>query len=184
VKVQAMKVTVCALTLWIGAGVALAQTCGNSVPDPMQNSRYDMKADGTVVDRYTGLMWMRCAIGQAWDSNNQTCTGTATTFTWQDALNKVQTLDSSSSSGFAGYKDWRLPNERELTSLVRYACSDPAINEAAFPATPSVSFWTSTPVASSYGLGWGVDFKTGQAYYVAYSQTSPIRLVRAGAFAY
>ncbi len=129
---------------------------------------------------------MRCAIGQTWDTSGQqpTCTGTATEFTWQDALKKVQALDSQSGSGFAGYKDWRLPNERELASLVRFACSDPAINETAFPATPSMNFWTSTPVASSYGLGWGVDFSTGQAYFDAYSQTFPIRLVRAGAFTY
>lgn len=181
-NLQAVKVAACALALSMGAGVALAQTCGTSVPDPMPNSRYQMKADGTVVDTYTGLMWMRCAVGQTWDSQKSTCSGNATTYNWKDSLAAVQTLDQG--NGFAGYKDWRLPNERELASLVRFACSNPAINETAFPATPSKVFWTSTPVAGNYGMEWGVDFKTGQAYYHSYNVVFPIRLVRAGAFPY
>lgn len=181
-KAQTVKVAVCALALWIGAGMAVAQTCGTSVPDPMPNSRYQMNADGTVVDTYTGLMWMRCAMGQTWDSKTPTCNGTATGYTWKDALAAVQTLDQG--NGFAGYKDWRLPNERELASLARFACSDPAINETAFPATPSKVFWSSTPAAGNYGMEWGIDFKTGQAYFHAYNSVFPIRLVRAGAFTY
>lgn len=181
-KARTVTLTVCALTLWFGMGAALAQKCDNTIPDPVTNSRYQMNADGTVVDLNTGLMWMRCALGQSWDSQNSTCTGTATAYNWKDALTAVQTLDQG--SGFAGYTDWRLPNERELASLTRYACTDPAINLTAFPATPSKVFWTSTPIAASYGLGWGVDFKTGQAYYHAYTDAYPIRLVRAGAFVY
>lgn len=181
-RARAVKLIVCALTLWLGTGVALAQKCVSSIPDPAPDSRYQMNADGTVLDLNTGLMWMRCAIGQSWDSQNSSCTGTAAAYTWKDALNRVQTLDNG--NGFAGYKDWRLPNERELTSLVRYACPDPAINLTAFPGTPGEMFWTSTPVAASYGVSWGVDFKTGQAYFYFDSATYHIRLVRAGAFTY
>ena len=180
---NARRVTMagCALILLLGTGAALAQSCVSSIPDPAPDARYLMKSDGTVVDRDTGLMWMRCAVGQAWDATQKTCTGTAKTFTWKAALAEVQAVNSAS---YAGYQDWRLPNLRELTSLVRYACPDPAINVKAFPATPGETFWTSTPVASSYGLGWGVDFTTGQAYFQAYGNAFPIRLVRAGAFAY
>lgn len=183
-KARTVTLMVCALTLCSGTGVALAQTCLKSVPDPMSNSRYEMNADGTVVDLHTGLMWMRCALGQSWDSKkaSPTCTGTANTYDWQGALKAVQTLNQN--NGYAGYNDWRLPNERELASLARFACTDPAINETAFPATPSNVFWTSTPVSASFGVEWGVDFKTGQAYYHAYNSAYPIRLVRAGAFAY
>lgn len=180
-KVRAVTSWVCALALSLGTGAALAQSCSSSIPDPATKARYLMKSDGTVLDRQTGLMWMRCAVGQTWDATQKTCTGTATVFTWKAALNEVQTVNAAT---YAGYNDWRLPNLRELTSLVRYACPDPAINVTAFPATPGENFWTSTPVASSYGLGWGVDFKTGQAYFSAYTKTYPIRLVRAGAFAY
>lgn len=181
-KARTVTLTVCALTLWLGTGAALAQSCVSSIPDPAPDSRYQMNADGTVMDLNTGLMWMRCAMGQTWDSQSSTCSGKATAYNWKDALTAVQTLDQG--SGFAGYTDWRLPNLRELTSLVRYACPDPAINSKAFPATPSNVFWTSTPVESSYALGWGVDFKTGKAYFHAYTADYSIRLVRAGAFTY
>ena len=180
-KARAMTSWIFALVLSLGTGAALAQNCVSSIPDPAPDARYLMNSDGTVVDRNTGLMWMRCAVGQTWDATQKTCTGTAAAFTWKAALAEVQTVNGT---GYAGYQDWRLPNLRELTSLVRYACPDPAINLNAFPATPSMVFWTSTPVASSYGLGWGVDFKTGQAYFNAYTKIFPIRLVRAGAFAY
>jgi len=168
------------LNLSIVCGTALAQTCVGSIPDSAPDSRYQMNADGTVVDLQTGLMWMRCSMGQTWDSQQKACTGDTTSYTWQEALGEVQTLDQG--TGFAGYTDWRLPNIRELTSITRFRCNDPAINSSAFPDTPSTYYWTSTPAASRYGQGWVVGFETGQATFAYYTNTGPIRLVRAGAF--
>ncbi len=167
--------------LLLVAGTALAQTCVSSIPDSSPASRYQMNVNGTVVDLQTGLVWARCSEGQTWDAQQSTCTGVGTVYTWKGALAAVQALDQS--GGFAGYTDWRLPNFRELTSLTRYRCHNPAINLAAFPNTPSAKFWTSTPVAAGYGTEWAVDFTTGQAVFSFYSDTYPIRLVRAGAFA-
>ncbi len=167
--------------LLLVAGTALAQTCVSSIPDSSPDSRYQMNVSGTVVDLQTGLVWARCAEGQTWDAQQSTCTGVGTAYTWKGALAAVQALDQG--GGFAGYTDWRLPNFRELTSLTRYRCHDPAINLAAFPNTPSENFWTSTPVAAGYGTEWAVDFTTGQAVFSFYSATYPMRLVRAGAFA-
>ena len=168
------------LNLSVICGTALAQTCVSSIPDSAPDSRYQMNADGTVVDLQTGLMWMRCSMGQTWDSQQKACTGDTTSYTWQEALGEVQTLDQG--TGFAGYTDWRLPNIRELTSITRFRCNDPAINSSAFPDTPSTYYWTSTPAASRYGQGWVVGFETGQATFAYYTNTGPIRLVRAGAF--
>ena len=176
-RVQAVP----ALLLLLVTGGALAQTCVSSIPDSAPDSRYQMSANGTVVDLQTGLMWMRCALGQSWDAKQNTCTGTANTYSWQGALVAVQTLDQG--GGYAGFTDWRLPNYRALTSITRYRCHAPAINLTAFPATPPMEFWTSTPVASGVGFGWTVNFETGQAIYENYANDFPIRLVRAGAFA-
>jgi len=169
-----------ALLLLVGAGAALAQTCTSSTPDAAPTARYQTNGDGTVTDTQTGLMWARCALGQTWDAGNSTCTGTPTSTTWKGALQAVQKVDQG--SGYAGHTDWRLPNLRELMSIVRYHCYDPAINETIFPATSSGPYWSSTPMEASFGVGWTVDFSTGQAVYNGYGNKYPIRMVRAGAF--
>lgn len=56
--------------------------------------------DGTVTDEATGLMWQ-----QADDGSRRN---------WQDALSYAE------NSTFAGYSDWRLPNIKELQSIVEY----------------------------------------------------------------
>jgi len=171
---------VAAIMLLAAAGAALAQTCNSSTPDDAPASRYKANGNGTVTDLRTGLMWTRCALGQTWDSKNSTCSGAPTADTWQGALKAVQAVDQG--GGYAGYTDWRLPNLRELMSIARYHCYDPAINETIFPATSSGPYWSSTPMEASFGVGWTVDFSTGQAVYNGYGNKYPIRMVRAGAF--
>jgi len=168
------------MVLALAAGSALAQRCADNVADSAPDSRYQMNADGTVLDLQTGLMWMRCAMGQTWDSQQGACTGDAATYVWQDALGAAQSLDQS--GGFAGYTDWRVPNYRALTSIARYRCHNPAINSKAFPNTPGMEFWTATPVSANYGSGWAVSFTTGQVGYLGFNNTFAVRLVRAGAF--
>jgi len=71
------------------------------------SSQYKINGDGTVKDLKTGLTWMQCAIGQQWKNN--TCSGTAQRFNWQDATNIRES--------FAGHDDWRLPTIDELRTL-------------------------------------------------------------------
>lgn len=116
------------------------------------DSRYTAMG-AEVKDNVTGLIWQRCSLGQAW--NGSTCTGTATTHTWQDALTKAKALGN-------GY---RLPNIKELQSLVEPANYNPAINTNLFPNTPSSYFWSSSPSVYSSGYAWGVYFNNGYDYY-------------------
>jgi hypothetical protein len=53
--------------------------------------------------------------------------------------------DSVNDTGFAGHSDWRLPNIKELASIIEYACFAPAITVDTFPDTPSAGFWSNTP---------------------------------------
>jgi len=86
--------------------------------------RFQDLGDGTVYDNRTGLVWQRCAYGQTWDSTEGTCTGIAQTLTWQEALQNAP-------SGF------RLPNIKELASLLNLQCYGPALNATVFPRAPS-----------------------------------------------
>jgi len=129
--------------------------------------------DGTVTHHTTGLIWQRCSLGQSWDGVN--CTGEATNFTWKQAL------AAGAQNTLAGFSDWRLPNKNELTSIVEYRCSDPAINNQAFPNTPSNGYWSSSPYASYSDNAWSVDFGNGTVgNYGNENDYRHVRLVRAG----
>jgi hypothetical protein len=97
--------------------------------------------DGTTTHLPTGLMWKRCLQGI--ESDNADCnSGSALTLSWQGALEHVQELNSN--GGFAGYTDWRLPNPKELTSMIEYGCSKPSINLQVFPNMAEIRVWSST----------------------------------------
>ncbi|QFY89514.1 DUF1566 domain-containing protein [Magnetovirga frankeli] len=67
--------------------------------DYAENALIDNK-DGTISDQATGLMWLQADSGQA--------------MTWQEALAWAEGLE------YGGHDDWRLPNAKELQSLVDY----------------------------------------------------------------
>ena len=93
-----------------------------------QNDFVD-NGDGTITDRATGLTWMKVdsgalKAGKQGDGN----------LNWPEALAWAEGLD------YAGHDDWRLPNAKELQSLVDYARSPDTTNSAAidpiFECTP------------------------------------------------
>ena len=109
------------------------------------NPRFTDNGDGTVTDNFTGLMWTQ---------NAQQIPGT---MTWQAALNACENLE------YATYDDWRLPNLRELTSMVDYARFFPAL-PAGHPFTnigfPSF-YWSSSTVAGDLFNAWTIYFFYG-----------------------
>jgi len=149
-----------------------AADCNNAIPKTTPDDAFTNQNNGTVTHNKTGLMWMRCLLGQTWDGSS--CIGVGQTYTWQAAL------QISNGYGFAGYNDWRLPNKNELASIVEQACFSPAINIIAFPNTPASNVWPSSP--SAYGsLGaWLVSFYNGQVSLNNKAYSFHVRLVRGG----
>ncbi len=89
---------------------------------------------------------------------------------WSDALTTANGL----ASGYAGLTDgskagdWRLPNVRELLSLVDYGSSFPALPAGhPFINVVSSSYWTSTTDAfyTAGGYAWYVSFNHGWVEY-------------------
>jgi hypothetical protein len=97
--------------------------------------------DGTVTDLATGLMWQKSDDGTARN--------------WEDALAYAEDLQ------LAGYSDWRLPNQKELHSIVDYGYI-PAINPILHISDPKAWFWSSTPF---------IDMP-GQVIYVAFGKAT------------
>ena len=150
-----------------------AQDCKSEaeIPSTTPAGRFLNHGDGTVTDTATGLMWTHCPDGL---SGMGCATGTVATFTWEEALIRAR------DSGLAGYTDWRLPNLKELFSMVEERCVDPAINLAVFPNTPASYFWSASPSADSSNFTWIVGFMNGGADYRSRYNYSQVRLVRSG----
>jgi len=155
------------------AAVPANQVCKyDSIAATAPASRFTDNGDGTVTDRDTGQMWKRCSEGQTWGAG--TCTGDASTLTWRQAL---QLADDAS---YAGKGDWRLPDLKDLVSIVERACHSPAIDPGVFPATPGAWYWSSRPVTSCSGGAWGVSFGYGDAGSDDEGSANHVRLVRGG----
>ena len=151
--------------------VSPAQTCRTEteIPSSTPDADFTDNGDGTVTHHRTGLMWMKCPLGQ---SGTDCATGSANAYDWQQAL---ETPDGYS---FAGYSDWRLPNVKELSSIVEQRCVDPAINLSVFPATPSWYFWSSSPDVKFSDYAYHVHFDFGYATNGSRGGGPHVRLVR------
>lgn len=130
-------------------------------------------ADGTVLDTATGFVWKRCLEGQTW--TGQTCTGAAIRYTFDQAT------ALTGKESFAGHNDWRLPNIRELLSIVDDTVSGNAIDRVAFPSgNVSLIWWSSSPDANGTTHAWNVYFNDGYSYSSFRNNSYSARLVRGG----
>lgn len=113
--------------------------------------RNEFKAQGDVVsDAATGLTWQRGDSG--------------TTLDWAGALNYCETLR------LGGHADWRLPNAKELQSIVDYGRSPAATGSAAInpvfrTGAAESYYWTGTTHLDGRSLRTG-----DQAVYVAFGR--------------
>lgn len=132
--------------------------CVRGNPAYGKNDFHD-NGDGTVTDRATGLMWSKTDSGQGMN--------------WEAALAWVQQRNAQK---YLGHSDWRLPNAKELQSLVDYTRApavthSPAIDPL-FQTTPLGDgefpfFWSSTT-----HQGGQPDRQGGAAVYVAFGRAT------------
>lgn len=111
----------------------------------------------TVQDTRTGLVWQRHLDPAA--------------YSWVSALTYCRSLAVAGGG-------WRLPNVKELQTLVDQGGTAPALDATAFPGTPSVLFWSATPLASDGSRSWGVHFLAGEATHRTASDAARVRCVR------
>lgn len=175
-----------AMVLALATGAGAEVTCDNengAVLATTPSTAFMQHADGTVTHLATGLMWMRCSLGQTWDTATGTCEGNGSNYVWNNALNAVLSFNApggfNGEAGFAGHDDWRMPNKNELATIVEESCSQPAVNGILFPNTPSSWYHSSSPSAVSAEEVWQVGF--GSATIDSRPKSSGVvRLVRSG----
>ncbi|MCI5114898.1 MAG: DUF1566 domain-containing protein [Candidatus Electrothrix sp. AW1] len=162
--------------LFFAATVHAEQNCKpDSIPASTPDSQLLDNGDGTVTDSKTNLIWKKCLEGVEGDNCE---TGSASTFTWQEALQQPEVINNA--GGFAGYTGWRLPNIRELVSIVEEQCNYPAINMNRFSNTPSSDVWSGSPSAYGSDYAWYVAFNDGYYSIKFRNNGSAVRLVRGG----
>ena len=114
--------------------------------------RFTDNSDGTVTDKLTGLIWLK----------DPSCFGTAS---WSGALSAANTLRAGACSKLTDESepgDWRLPNVREMASLLDYGRMDPALPpDHPFSRAKSGFYWTSTNKAGNANFGWYVYLSFG-----------------------
>ena len=124
-------------------------------------SVYKDNSDGTVTDTTTGLMWQQATSGNAMN--------------WQDALSYCHNLN------LGGHTDWRLPNFKELQSLVDYSIDNPSVNTAYFPKTVTYPpYWSATTDEVGAWAAWAVNFGEGTNTNFYKSSDLSVRAVRGG----
>jgi hypothetical protein len=117
---------------------------------------------------------MRCTLGQNWVSASQTCTGNPVTYPWGEALRTAKGFT------FAGYNDWRLPNAKELQTIMEDRCYGPAINETVFRSETTEMYWSSSPDAYYRDNAWAVSSSYGGMGAYGKANSYYVRLVRSG----
>ncbi len=193
-QLQAARPSLGGLQQQIDALVAALLVCPSTSPQ-----RFVDNGDGTICDHQTGLMWeQKDAEDGVEDLNNPhdldnsyTWTGdgfggtapNGTAFTdFLARLNGVA-AGSSPSEQLAGYSDWRLPTSAELQTLLLepFPCSiSPCIIDPIFAPTAAAAYWSSTSVASSPAVAWGVSFGDGIVFTSGKSNGRRVRAVRGG----
>ena len=123
------------------------------------------KKGNIVIDSITKLQWQDDTISSI--------------ILWEAAITYCENLSLD------GYSNWRLPNIKELFSLIDDSKTNPAI-DSIFEHTATLnSYWSSTTTsifkggANIYNLAQTVNFKDGIQYYDAKRDLHYVRCVRA-----
>ena len=142
--------------LIIFAQTTCAQTCKDTIPTSTDGHFVD-NGNGTITDISTSLIWKKCSEGQSWNKHTNDCDQTAKDSTWEKALLFAKNPDEK-----LGQYHWRIPNIKELYSLIEVSCYNPSINLNFFPNTSSDFYWSSSPHATNDKEVWTLSFHKGE----------------------
>ncbi len=141
--------------------------------------RFTDKGNGTVLDNLTRLIWLKNANAFGYQ-------------TWEQALASANALASGTAGLTDGSKagDWRLPNVKELQSLIDRAYFNPALSSASgtsqwtegnpFIGVQSDLYWSSTTYSDNSSNAWYVYLNDGFVNDGGKTNTRYVWPVRAG----
>jgi hypothetical protein len=152
---------------------------------------YVDNGDGTITDVNTGLMWEKKSDDGGlhdkddpyyWSGDGSQ----ETIWNWLDDVN------AEGGSGFADHSDWRIPNVKELQSIIDYERSNPSVDPVFYlgcapgctvttcSCTASSFYWSVTSFAYFPGFAWFVFFGYGYVLGFGKDGYGHVRAVRGG----
>lgn len=163
--------------IWLTAIVAIllcevgaAGPCNERSALSSSTARFSFN-ESVATDTQTRLQWQRCPVGYDYDDNDteepldDLCVDTGSSpLSWADALQAAVDKNAAAAPGESA--DWRVPNIKELLSIVERQCINPAINTAVFPQPASTfigAVWSSTYANNLVGgaRSYLMDFSSG-----------------------
>jgi len=130
---------------------------------PSGADRFRVRSEA-VLDAATGLTWLRDANAPGFP------------LAWQEAFDFIEDMNAK---GLAGHDDWRLPDRRELFSLVSFDAHSPALPPGhPFENVFSGWYWTATDSAMHAAQAWHVHFMGGRMFWgtkTGYELVWPVR---------
>lgn len=137
-----------------GLEVPCSGTCQDaefSTGIPWPEPRFEILDEQLVEDRLTGLVWTRRANFLDFP------------LTWPQALEEIRQMNAQ---GMSGITDWRLPNRRELRSLISHGARKPALPHGhPFEDVFLGWYWTSTTAAIFPAYAWYIHLEGGRMFY-------------------
>jgi len=118
---------------------------------PLPERRFRPVGEGIVKDMLTGFEWAQDAAINVFPQN------------WEDALLFVRRLNER---GFQGFNDWRMPNRRELRSLMYLEAKNPCLYPGHFFKNVFHGwYWTSTTAAINTRYAWYIHLGGARMFY-------------------
>lgn len=139
-----------------GSGQDAESSRGTAWPKPRFEVMNVPDSSGIVTDLLTGIIWTRDANPGEFPMD------------WAEAHEFVSRMNHDREHGF---DDWRLPDRRELRSLISHQTRNPALPEG----HPFINifmgwYWTATTAAIDEAFAWYVHMEGGRTFYGARSQ--------------
>ncbi len=166
-----------------GSQIACAGTGHDGDVQAGATLAYVDNGNGTITDANTGLMWAK-------KSDDGSIHDQDTLYTWGSSF--IGYVAALNGANFAGHNDWRMPNVKELQSIVNYGNNIPAVslafNSGCTPGctvlncsctTNSNSYWSATTYVAG-ASAWTVNFKYGYIDAGSKANGYYVRAVRGG----
>ena len=131
---------------------------------PTASERFKDLGNGIIHDQFTNLYWLTSAncIKDKYGSFDQDGTAGDGQVSWASAFNFVSGMNDGTYAGCnGGMTSWRVPNKRELGSLITHGQFDPALLPGVFNNIQGAGYWTSTTYQLDWNKAWVIHLMCG-----------------------
>ncbi len=153
---------------------------GNYQINPPSYTKLDANGNGLPDDATEWVMVRDNVTGLIWEvkTDDSSIHDKDDTYNWEDADDIF--VEQLNLQKFGGFQDWRMPEVKELASIISMGRNGPAVDTSFFPKVQSSQYWSSTVGAYNGNSSWYVNFSAGVSLPVHQMDRHYVRAVRGG----